>query len=188
MSELDPSVLSRARGGDPRALTELIRLYGPRVHALVCRMLVGHPRALVEDLCQESLVKVVRALPGFDPAGPARLSTWILTVATRTCIDQLRRERRRPERELDAGPELEAPVGRSPEEAAQRRQLARRVERAMADLPEEQRAVLVLRAYHDLDYDEIAGALGIELGTVKSRLGRARLALRRLMSESEGAA
>lgn len=187
MSELDPSVLARARAGDPRALTELVQLYGPRVHALVCRVLVGHPRALVEDLCQESLVKVVRGLPGFDPTGPARLSTWILTVATRTCIDQLRRERRRPEQEL-AGPEIEAPGGSSPEAAVHRRQLARRVERAMADLPEEQRAVLVLRAFHDLDYDEIAGALGIELGTVKSRLGRARLALRRVMSESEGAA
>lgn len=187
MSELDRITLTRAQRGDAEALTALIETYGARVHALVCRMMVGKGSlALVEDLCQDALVKVVRGLAGYDPGGTARLSSWILTIATRVCIDQLRREQRRPEAELS---EQELPMeGPSPESAAYRRELARRVQRAMAALSDEQRAVLVLRAYHDLDYDEIARALGIEVGTVKSRLGRARLALRRLMARSQGAA
>jgi RNA polymerase sigma factor (sigma-70 family) len=186
-SEISEITLARAQRGDAAALTALVETYGGRVHALVSRMLVGRPRALSEDLCQDALVKVIQGLPRFDPHGPARLSTWILTVATRTCIDHLRRERTRHE-------ELQAIVPEPPsrdrglEGAVERRQLARRVERAMATLPEEQRAVLVLRAYHDLDYQEIAQALGIEVGTVKSRLGRARLALRQVLAEAEGAA
>ena len=67
------------------------------------------------------------------------------------------------------------------ERALEQRELGRRVESAMAELPEDQRAVLVLRAYHDLDYPEIAVALGIEEGTVKSRLSRARAALRSVL-------
>jgi RNA polymerase sigma-70 factor (ECF subfamily) len=185
--ELGVATLARAQQGDSAALTELVKLYGGRVHALVWRVMAGHPRAEVEDLCQEALVKVVHGLPRFDPAGTARLSTWILTVATRACIDRLRREQRRPEAPL---PDEPIPAGdeASPELTASRRELARRAEQTMAALPDGQRAVLVLRAYHDMDYDEIARVLEIEVGTVKSRLGRARLALRRLMAESQGAA
>jgi len=185
--ELGAASLARAQRGDTAALTELVKLYGGRVNALVWRVMAGHARVEVEDLCQEALVKVVQGLPRFDPSGTARLSTWILTVATRTCIDRLRRERRRPEAPLPDEP-IQTGDEASPELTASRRELARRVERTMAALPDEQRAVLVLRAYHDLDYDEIARALEIEVGTVKSRLGRARLALRRLMAESQGAA
>lgn len=184
--ELDRTTLDRARRGDPRALTQLIRTHGGKVHALTCRMLAGRSRAVVEDVCQEALVKVVQGLHRFDPDGPARLSTWILTLATRTCIDHLRRERRHSEVELsDEGIGCDDV---SPERVASSRELARKVERTMAALPDEQRVVLVLRAYHDLDYDEIARVLGIEIGTVKSRLGRARLALRQLMADKQGAA
>jgi RNA polymerase sigma-70 factor (ECF subfamily) len=183
--ELDELTLSRARRGDRRALARLIDCYGERVHALVWRMMTGQPelREAAEDICQEALLKVIRALPRFDPSGPAKLSTWILTIAARTCIDELRR--RRPVAPLDV-----EPVGKAetPEGQLQGQELARRVERAMASLPAEQRGVLVLRAYHDLDYPEIAEALGLQLGTVKSRLARARLALRQLVSiENEDA-
>jgi len=186
MDELDAITLGRARSGDAAALSALMRTYGGSVHALSCRMLAGCPHAVVEDLCQEALVKVIQGIHRFDPGGPARLSTWVLTVATRTLIDHLRRERRHPESELPQ----EEPSSRhaSPEQVATGRELARQVERAMAALPDEQRAVLVLRAYHDLDYEEIATMLGLELGTVKSRLGRARLALRQVLARRQGAA
>lgn len=176
-SELDELSLSRARRGDRKARAALIECYGARVHALVARMLVGDPAA-ADDVCQDALVKVILGLSRFDPVGPARLSTWILTVATRVCIDHLRR----PRIGTSAPEELTAPD--DPERTAARHELARRVERAMSDLAPEQRAVLILRAYHDLDYDEIARALGIEVGTVKSRLSRARGALRRAVRES----
>lgn len=179
MNELDQITLTRARRGDPAALTALVECYGARVHALVARMMVGRPGDQADDLCQDALVKVIGALPRFDPGGPARLSSWILTIAARTCIDQLRRKRELTsltEEALESGSE-------SPEGAAQRQELARRVERAMAALPDDQRAVLILRAYHDFDYDEIAAALSIAPGTVKSRLNRARRALRAAVGE-----
>jgi RNA polymerase sigma-70 factor, ECF subfamily len=179
MNELDQISLARARRGDPVALTALVACYGARVHALVARMMVGQPSDQIDDLCQDTLVKVIGALPRFDPGGTARLSSWILTITARTCIDQLRRRQELatlPEEALDSGSE-------SPEGAAQRHELTQRVERAMVALTADQRAVLVLRAYHDFDYDEIAVALKIAPGTVKSRLNRARQALRTAVGE-----
>jgi len=144
---------------------------------LVARLMVTRAE-LTDDLAQDSFVKVLRALPNFDPRGPARLSSWILTVATRTCLDALKAKR-------PAAEEIPASLAAAsnPEDETAQRQIGRRVQAAMARLPEEMRAVLILRAYHDFDYDEIAAALGVELGTVKSRLGRARAALREALGD-----
>jgi RNA polymerase sigma-70 factor (ECF subfamily) len=174
-AELDELTLARARRGDRAALAALVDRYGRQVYALVGRIMLARPD-LVDDLAQDALVRVIQGLPRFEPEGPARLSTWILTIATRVCLDALRRRRGRElgEAALAALPSRAA----SPEQSADQRELARRVLAAMAVLPADQRAVLVLRAYHDLDYEEIAQALGVEEGTVKSRLGRARAALR----------
>jgi RNA polymerase sigma-70 factor (ECF subfamily) len=173
--ELDDLTLARARAGDEAALTALVDRYQRRVYALIARMLVGRPQQ-VEDLAQEVFVKVLIGLPRFDPRGPAKLSSWILTVATRACLDVLK-SKRPPAEEL---PES-LPSASDPEGETAQRQLGRRVEAAMARLPEDWRAVIILRAYHDFDYDEIAAALGIEVGTVKSRLGRARIALKEVL-------
>jgi RNA polymerase sigma-70 factor (ECF subfamily) len=175
--EVDDLTLARARAGDELAQTAVVDRYQRRLYALVSRLMVTRPE-LIDDLAQESFMKVLRALPRFDPGGPARLSTWILTVATRTCLDALKAKRPAAE-ELPAS----LPAPSDPEDEVAQRQLGRRVEAAMARLPEEMRAVVVLRAYHDFDYDEIAAALGLELGTVKSRLGRARAALREALED-----
>jgi len=176
--ELDELTLARARAGDDAARAALVDRYQRRLYALVARLMATRPE-LIDDLAQESFLKVLRALPQFDPRGPARLSTWILTVATRTCLDVLKARRPATE-EIPAS--LAAPS--NPEQETAQRQMGRRVQAAMARLPEEMRAVVILRAYHDLDYDEIAAALGLELGTVKSRLGRARVALRQALGET----
>ena len=177
MEDLDQLTLARAcKKRDATALAALIDRHGPQVHRLVARMLVGR-RDQVDDVVQDVLVKVVGALPRFDPGGPAKLSTWILTIATRTCIDVLRRPRRAEP--LDFDPPARGDLHRS----AEQRELCRNVARAMCELPPEQRAVLVLRAYHDCDTAEIARMLGIEPGTVKSRLSRARSSLRRVTEE-----
>ena len=173
--ELDDLTLARARAGDEGALTALVDRYQRRVYALIARMLVGRA-SQVEDLAQEVFVKVLIGLPRFDPRGPAKLSSWILTVATRACLDVLK-SKRPPVEEL---PES-LPSPSDPEGETAQRQMGRRVEAAMARLPEDMRAVIVLRAYHDFDYDEIAAALGVEVGTVKSRLGRARVALKEVL-------
>ena len=176
--EIDDLTLARARTGDDAARTALVDRYRRRLYALVARLMVTRPD-LIDDLAQESFVKVLRGLPQFDPRGPARLSTWILTIATRTCLDVLRAKR-------PAGEEIPETLASpsDPEQETAQRLLGQRVQAAMARLPEEMRAVVVLRAYHDFDYDEIAAALGLELGTVKSRLGRARIALREALGET----
>jgi RNA polymerase sigma-70 factor, ECF subfamily len=181
-AEIDELTLARARRGDSPALSALVRHYQRPVYALVARLLVGRRAEALDDVAQEAFIRVCRGLPRFEPEGSARLSTWILTVATRTCLNALRDGRRL--QALDSrGPEDAR--GDDPEQTAGERERRRRVEAAMTALPEEMRAVLVLRAYHDFDYDEIAAALGLELGTVKSRLGRARAALRQVLADEE---
>lgn len=177
--ELDELTLARARRGDRSAHGALVTCYADRVYALVGRMLANRVGGdLVDDVAQEALVKALRGVARFETDGGARLSTWVLTIATRCAIDVLRRERAQGARAERGGAGASATASDSPEQRVALRQLGRHVERAMAQLPADQRAVLVLRAYHDFDYDEIAGALEIERGTVKSRLSRARAALR----------
>lgn len=138
--------------------------------------------ALVEDVAQETFLRVFRALPNFDRNGPARLSTWILTIASHRTIDELRR------RKLDTRP-LESPsatnlVAKSrADESAERKMLAEVIAKAVDELAPEYRAAFILREYHGLEYAEIASALGIDLGTVKSRLNRARKRLRQALQE-----
>lgn len=172
LDELDELTLKRAQRGDERACRELVRLYQRRVFALVGRMLGRARQSLVEDLAQETFLRVFRSLGAWSPDGPARLSTWILTIATRLTIDELQRKR----------PELTAIEPVAPPDA-EARALGRAIERAVAELQPDFRAVFVLREYHELEYDEIARALQIDLGTVKSRLSRARAALRTALQE-----
>jgi RNA polymerase sigma-70 factor, ECF subfamily len=168
---LDELTLRRAQRGDERAWRELIERYQGPVHALICRLFAGRARHRVEDLVQETFVRVLGALDEFDPAGPASLSTWMLTIATRLALNELRRTEHA---RLVAEP---AAVERA-ESDAERRRLGRAIGDAVAALPDAQRAVFVLREYHGLEYAEIASVLELDLNTVKSRLARARSALR----------
>ena len=170
---LDELTLRRAARGEERAWRALIERYQRPVHALIWRLLAGRARHRVEDLAQETFVRVLGALPGFDPAGPATLQTWILTIAARLALNELRRP--------EAAELVDEPAGPAADHAdatAERRRLAAAIGAGVAALPDAQRAVLVLREYHDLDYAEIAAALELDLGTVKSRLARARAQLR----------
>jgi len=168
---LDELTLRRAARGDERAWRDLVARYQQPIHSLIWRLLAGRARHRVEDLVQETFVRVLRALPGFDPAGPASLSTWVLTIATRLALNDLRR----PEH-AEIAVELEA--SERTDESTERKKLGAAIAKGVAVLPDAQRAVFVLREYHDLDYQEIADVLELDLGTVKSRLARARTALR----------
>src|SRR5215813_2778290 len=88
---LDELMLRRAQRGDELAWRALIERYQAPVHAVIWRMLAGRALHRAEDLVQETFVRVLRALPGFDPVGPASLTTWILTIATRLALNELRR-------------------------------------------------------------------------------------------------
>jgi RNA polymerase sigma-70 factor (ECF subfamily) len=183
--DLDEVTLRRAQRGDAGAFRALVEQHHRAVWELAIRMLAGTAIAhRAEDLVQETFVRVHRALASFDPAGPARLSTWILTIASRLALNELRTApRAAAARPIEDAVAL--PGGESPESAASARQRAAVVARAVAALPEHARAVVVLREYHDLDYDEIARVLEIDAGTVKSRLSRARAQLRETLGGSD---
>lgn len=168
----DELTLRRAQRGEEPAWRALIERYQAPVHAVIWRLLAGRARHRVEDLVQETFVRVLRALPDFDPTGPASLATWLLTIAARLALNELRRP------EPAALVDEPASSGERADAGAERRRLAAAIERGVAALPAAQRAVFVLREYHDLDYAAIADALDVDLGTVKSRLARARSALR----------
>jgi RNA polymerase sigma-70 factor (ECF subfamily) len=179
-SELDELTLARARRGEPAACQRLVETYQGPVFGLIGRMLLSQGKqALVEDLAQETFLRAFRALDRFDPAGPARLGTWILTIAARLAVNELER---RPVVLLgDAAVELAG--GESPERALERRRLGAAITRAVAALEPPYRAAFLLRELSGLEYEDIARALAIDLGTVKSRLSRARAALRAALEE-----
>ncbi len=162
--------MRRAQQGERAAFEAVVARYQPMVHALVWRMACAQGEAHVADLVQDALVRVVRGFARFDPSGPARLSTWILTIATRVVLNDRRR----------APPPvaLEPAACIDPATAVGDVQLATAIAGAIVELPEPQRIALVLREYHDLDYAEIAAMLDVDVNTVKSRLSRGRAAVR----------
>lgn len=180
-AELDELTLRRAQRGEPAACRALVERYQRPVFALLHRMMGAARRDRVEDLAQETFLSVFRSLGQFAPLGPARLSSWILTIASRRAIDELRRAREAPA--ALEGEELVSPA--RADDRARRRDLGQRVERAIGDLAPEHRAAFLLREMHGLEYAEIARALSIDLGTVKSRLSRARAALRAALADLE---
>lgn len=174
-AELDDLTLRRAQQGERSALELLVERYHSMVHALVWRMACAQGESHVADLVQDSLVRVLQALPRFDRAGPARLSTWILTITTRVVLNDRRRV---PRHDL----KLEPTACIDPATVVAERELGAAIARAILDLPEPQRIAFVLREYHDLDYSEIAEVLEVDVGTIKSRLSRARAAVRDTLS------
>lgn len=178
--ELSLGVLQRAKAGEEAACRAFLARYRTMVGALLHRMLsTAGLQSLVEDLAQETFLRAFRALPRFDPEGPARLSTWLLRIAARLAINELKR--RRP-RVVPTQPDALA-GSRSADFEHRRKRLAEAIQRAVAELPPEFRAAFLLREYHGREYAEIAMMLGIEVGTVKSRLGRARARLREALEE-----
>lgn len=178
-TELDDMTLARCKRGEVGACRALVERYEAPVFALLSRMVPrSGGRATIEDLAQETFLRVFSHLGDFDTAGAARLSTWILTIATRLAIDHLRRQRFVPV----ANAQLERVV-ESVTPLHERRALGEAISRAVMSLAPEYRAAFVLSAYHELSHDEIAQALSIEVGTVKSRVSRAKAALREKLGE-----
>jgi len=178
----DRLLLNQARAGDLRAFETLIHLHSPKVYNLALGCTGRHHDA--EEIAQTVFLKAWKALPQFR--GDAGLSTWLYRLTINACTDHYRREKKRQgDLSLD-DPDL-APIrdtAPSPEEILIRREEQAILRKALAELPEPHRVILVLREMDGLDYREIAQVLDLELGTVKSRLARARRALRdKLLTE-----
>ena len=166
-----------------QALDRLLRLHYDRIHA-VCRRIAGND-ADAADATQEALIAIVRGLPRFD--GRSKVSTWMYRVATNATLDELRRRKRRPVAvDEESGVFDHDPSGAGGEieiDSVIDREV---LEAAIASLPDEFRIPVVLRDVADLDYAEIAEALSIPLGTVKSRIARGRQQLaERLGNQSD---
>lgn len=175
--------VSAARQGDQGAFEELVHLYEKRVLALTRRMCKNPEDAA--EAAQEAFFAAWQGLQNFR--GESSFSTWLYRMASNACVDLLRREgRRQAAVSLDDGElNLDIPASiPSPQEEAERRELGEQIEEGLRALPPEYRAVLVLRELHQLRYEEIAGALGLDIGTVKSRISRGRKRLRRFLLES----
>ena len=166
--------MDRLRRGDPRAFEELVIAYQHRVFGVALRMLGS--RAEAEEAAQEVFLRAHRAIADFR--GDAKLSTWLYAIASRLCMNRLTSGERRLLRE---GEETLAriPSGHaSPADELERSERDAALHRAIAELSDERRLVVVLRDLEGLSYEEIAAALDLELGTVRSRLHRARLDLK----------
>lgn len=175
----DAALIERAVRGDRDAWKGIVDAHQNAVFRLLRRLLVGRQgSAEIEDLAQETFLRVHRALPRFEPGGNASFRGWLLTIATRLALDRLRK------RELPRAPAGVVAIAPDCADARhRRRQLAERIAAAVGELPDEHRAAFVLREYHAMEYDEIARALNISVGTVGSRLSRARAALRAALED-----
>ena len=177
----DEHLVRDALGGDRRAADELLGRHYDRVYR-VCRRITGND-ADASDAAQEAMILVVRNLGRFD--GRSSFSTWVYRIATNASLDELRRRRRRPTPGHDPSIDTGGHTAGHTEGAADHgaagaiEAVADRMEldHALAGLPDEFRAPVVLRDVLALDYSEIASVLDIPLGTVKSRIARGRATL-----------
>lgn len=187
MTSTDEELVARSIRGDADSFNQLILRWERPIYALAYRTLGREEDA--RDVCQETFLRAFRALPAFR--GQAKFSSWLYRIALNLCRDWMRRERRtptvQPPEDLDL---LDLAAITEPSESIEdlvvRKDLTRLVERAMANLPEEQRTAIVLKEYHGMTFQEIADLIGCPLSTVKTRLYQGLTVLRREMARTTG--
>ncbi|MDB4958337.1 MAG: polymerase, sigma-24 subunit, subfamily [Myxococcales bacterium] len=183
MSDLERSLLRRLRDRDERAFRELLDIERDRVFNITFRMLGN--RAEAEDVAQEVFITVFKTIETFREE--SKFSTWLYRVTVNTCknrIKYLARRYNRDHDELDessngANGQIGAPPPSAPDQALESAQMEKLMQAAIDDLPDDHRIVVILRDVEDLSIEEICEITGLPDGTVKSRLHRARLQLRK---------
>jgi len=176
----DRDFVQRFQRGEQSAFNQLVLKYRTRVMGIAARML--RDQAEAEDLAQDVFVKVYYGLRGFK--GESLFSTWLYRITANSCLNHRRKQRREQVAQLVEDPEPLLSDGSSnPHSLLEERELKLFLERAIQALPQEQRIVLILRDVEGLSYEAIAESLGWELGTVRSRLHRARMAIQAKMRE-----
>jgi len=179
----DAVLVRKAQQGDMDAFESLVRKYQQRVYAL-CRRLTGAHQS-ADDLAQETFIKAYFALARFDAEWP--LYPWLRRIALNSGLNYLKaRRRERPLEEGALGPRRLpfSPPADGPEERLERAEFEAKFERAVGSLPPDQRSVFVLRFHESMSYEDISRALDVPVGTVMSRLNRARQRLKDLLADS----
>lgn len=178
--EVDQALVERAQSGDRRAFDLLVLKYQQRVGNLIGRYLRDSTEVL--DVTQDAFLKAYRALPGFR--GESAFYTWIYRIAINTVKNHMVAQGRRPPgddvdaevaEQLDVGDKLRETA--TPEHELLRDEIADNVQTALDGLPEELRTAIVLREFEGMSYEEIAAAMDCPIGTVRSRIFRAREAI-----------
>lgn len=183
----EKELVARAKAGDETAFAALMEANQGRVYTLLLRM-TGSPEDAME-LSQETFLNAWRGLKSFH--GDSAFSTWVYRLASNVCIDFLRREKRRRSISMtvsldgEEGRQADLPDDRSgPQRLYERQETREMVRKALLELSREHRQILIMRELNGMSYAEIGAVLGLESGTVKSRIARARLALRKILVES----
>lgn len=187
MANEEQRLISAAQAGDLEAFNQIVRLYEMRVYNLCYRMLGDADAAA--DATQDAFIAAFRNVRSFRGGV---FKAWLLRIATNACYDVLRARKRRPAVSLDStdneddNTRTEATdPGESLDEMVVRQELSAAIQQGLAELPEDQRIVVILSDIQGLAYEEIAQITGVQLGTVKSRLSRARARLRDILRAGE---
>lgn len=178
MEPMESQLIEQAKGGDSSAFEQIVQLYEKKVFNIALRMSRNHDDAL--DISQDVFIRVYRSLPGFKEE--SSFSTWLFRITTNICIDHLRKKERSQKtvslyQQDEDGEEFELPMvdpAASPEQEYERRELIETFRRCVDELPPDQREIIVLRDINGMSYEEISQVLDCNLGTVKSRINRAR--------------
>lgn len=178
----EDALIQDARKGDLDAFNRLVLAYQDMVYSQAYRMMGESQSA--EDAAQEAFISAFRKLHTYRGGS---FKAWLLRIVTNACYDELRRRQRRPTAPLepvnDYGEEIESPSwmidpGESPEDSTERSELGEAIQRCLDELSPEFRSIVILVDIQGLDYQEASEAIGKPLGTIKSRLARARMRLR----------
>jgi RNA polymerase sigma-70 factor (ECF subfamily) len=184
----EPTFIRAAQKGDVAAFNQLVRGYQAQVYRTAYRVLGD--AASAQDATQDAFISAYKHLRAFRGGS---FKAWLLRIVTNACYDQLRVKQRRPAASLDAmlldpdnpAPGLERAASESPQDFAERQELGATIQRGLATLPHDQRMTLVLVDIEGLSYEDAADTLATNVGTVKSRLSRARAALRDFLVNQE---
>ncbi len=175
--EEEQAIVRRVQDGDVNAFGDLVAAYEKNVYNLALRMTGSAQDA--EDMAQEAFLKAYSSLAGFR--GESKFSVWLYRIVSNVCLDFLRKKGKRQTVSLSAEDDdgedvvLDVPdTAQSPEALLEKKLTRDAVRRGLASLPEDARQILLLREIQGLSYEEIGETLGLEAGTVKSRIFRAR--------------
>ena len=176
----EPALIKAAQGGDLQAFNTLVLHFQSQVYNLAYRVMGDGDSAA--DAAQDAFIRAYKNIRRFRGGS---FKAWLMRITTNVCYDELRRRKRRPQTSLEAlhvveeeaNPSLTAPA-ETPEAHTQRMELAHAIQECLSRLPHDQRMAAVLCDVQGYSYDEIRSILGISLGTVKSRLSRARAKMR----------
>lgn len=187
MAVSDWELIELFRKGNEEVFEEIVRRYQKKVYNTTYRMMGNHEDA--SDLAQEAFIRIYRNLRSFQ--GKSSFSTWLFTITTNVCRDELRKRQRRLQAQSLSEPvqfddgEVEREIAddsMAPEVMSLHREMQDEIQAVIEQLPSEQKEAIILREFQGLSYEEIAEISGVAVGTIKSRISRARQSMKKELS------